>query len=51
MKPTLETLIGLYRAALALGSPIALQRVRECIVRHGYSEARVQTGATATKSP
>jgi hypothetical protein len=41
-RPTLDTMAQLYRAAATFQSPTALDRVRECIVRHGFEEADVR---------
>lgn len=44
MKPTLETLAGLYAAALEQreGADLALQHVRESAVKHGYTEEQIK---------
>jgi len=42
MKPSIETITGLYAAAVKLGSPTALERIKECIERHGYNEDQIK---------
>ncbi len=43
MKPSLETLAGLYAAALKQKADEGRgrERIRECITRHGYTEKEV----------
>lgn len=44
-KPTLETFIGLYRAALDQehNSQLATQRIVECANRHGYTPEQLRS--------
>lgn len=46
-RPSLETIVGLYKAALQqkAEADFALARIRESIVRHGYTEAEVRKAA------
>lgn len=44
-RPSLETMAGLYEAAKKSRDPIALARIRESIVRHGYTEEQVRAAA------
>jgi hypothetical protein len=46
-RPSLETLVGLYRAALAqhAAAEIALTRVVESAERHGYTEKEIVEAA------
>jgi hypothetical protein len=46
-RPSLETLAGLYRAALQQSheSAFALARIRDSITRHGFTEEQVREAA------
>jgi hypothetical protein len=44
-QPTLEAMAQLYRSASRFESPTALDHVRTCLQRHGYTEAEVRCAA------
>lgn len=44
-RPTLDTMAQLYRSAATFESPTALDHVRTCLQRHGYTEAEVRRAA------
>lgn len=53
MKPTLETLAGLYAAARATpcNTEATIAIVVDCAVRHGYSEAELRRAVAERSTP
>lgn len=44
-RPSLDTLAGLYMAAKANGSPVAMRNLMLAAAKHGYTPRQVETRA------